>query len=1015
MKHLSVKKWFHRFAEKKIKIGDIAWILAVVICFSLVSQTAYYYDFRLSTAVEVEVPWLIKGDAAGSYYVVDKEKTRVLKITDGSLETVIQGCAPTGDTFYYADNICVADNGDVYVLDTGWSLTGFSVDSESILRYDRTGKALGACYTADYSDQYCDKHRIFGMDVRGDQLYFVTADDDGFSLMRMDTVTEECETAQTWVMDDAITLIQDFVIDTESLSVYAIDKRGKLLLAESGAQTAALLYELPSEQSAEQSAPDGPAPDRIAFYRGGMGQSGEVYVTDIASGRLLRFSEDNGWQMETVLTGTNMWNVSSVRQTDGGECLTYISDGAACVADRNGDELLKFTEVEKSAGYLGRELLFDLLVVLGLLGAVYLLIRGTALLTSFSYTSTQKIGMLVICTVVAVSIILVYGLMGQFRDTYRGELLTKLTMISQIVSNSMDEEEIEDITSPQNFMNGSYRNLWDKMATMVDKEYSYSEDLYCNILRYDGEKGYAVAYLDNSIGTYYPLTDEETEEVRQVYKSGEIFQSNVQSETGSYIYVHTPIFNSGHQVIGVVSVGTLSDVIDGKISVMTQNIIIAMIMIVLAIMFLFSEVLSFFDLRERYRTTMNGGGRAVPMHIVRVLVFITFMAFNMATSFLPVYIMGFVGKDIGMPTALANSLPMTLNLIAIGVTSVFCPGLIKKLGFARMAVLSGLMALLGDLSMAMSVNYAMIVAGLVLNGIGVGFITNSIHIFIASMSAEGAEENGFSLFNAASISGINCGMLFGSALAERIGQGSVFFVSAGAWGLVALAFILMGGRLTIRRGTDAPAAADSSGTEGKRGILRFIASPGILKFMLCIQVPYIVMNSFTYYYVPIYGSENGLTENIASLLIIICSLCSVYLSVAATNYLSRRFGGRAMYLSSLVTFAGLLLFAWRMTLPSLIFALVMIGVANSFGSSTRIDYFIRMKEAVRYGEDNAMGSYDLVDNIGESTGTIIFASIISIGFRTGILGLIGCVAGLNAVYALTEKKQEEKARPEREG
>ena len=1037
MRHLSVKKWFQRFAEKKIKAADVICILAVVICFSLVSQMAYYYDFLLSTAMEVQVPWLIKGDAAGSYYVVDKEKTRVLKIADGELETVIQGCDPEGDTFYYADNICIADNGDIYVLDTGWSLTGFSVESESILRYDKTGKMLGTCYAADYSNIYCDKHRIFGMDVREDQLYFVTADDDGFSLIRMDTASEECETAGTWTMDGAITLIQDFIVDTESLSVYAIDKRGKLLRAGIGAETVELLYELPGEprqpdmrpqgaQQPDMREPNTPESERIAFYRGGMGENGTVYVTDIASGRLLRFSEKNGWRMETILTGSNMWNVSSVRQTDGTEYLAYINDGAACVSDREGNQLLQFTEVKKSAGYLGRELLFDLLAVLGLLSAVYLLIRGAALLTAISYTNTQKIGLLVICTVVAVSIILVYGLMGQFRDTYRGELLTKLTMISQIVSNSMDEEEIEDIAYPQNFMNDSYQKLWDKMATMVDKDYGYSEDLYCNILRYDGETGYAVAYLDNSIGTYYPLTDDETEEVRQVYKSGEIFQSNVQSETGSYIYVHTPILDSSHRVIGVVSVGTLSDVIDGKISDMTQNIIIAMIMIVLAIMFLFSEVLSFFDLKERYRETLAAGRRAIPMHVVRALVFITFMAFNMATSFLPVYIMGFVGRDMGMPTALANSLPMTLNLIAIGVTSIFCPGLIKRLGFARMAVISGLIALLGDLSMAMSAGYVMIVAGLVLNGIGVGFITNSIHIFIAALSAEGEGENGFSLFNAASISGINCGMLFGSALAERIGQSSVFFVSAGAWGLVALVFVLVGGRLVIRRAENARGVLRISGAPegaaqgaareaaGKRGILRFIASPDILKFMLCIQVPYIIMNSFTYYYVPIYGSENGLTENIASLLIIICSLCSVYLSVAATNYLSKRFGSKAIYLSSLLTFAGLLVFAWRMTLPTLIFALVMIGVAGSFGSSTRIDYFIHMKEAVRYGEDNAMGSYDLVDNIGESTGTIIFAGIISIGFRTGILGLIGCVAGLNAIYALTEEKKD-KVRSAREG
>lgn len=991
----TVKKWINKFTEKKIMPVDIIWLLVVALCFSLVGQMAYYHDFRLGTTMEAQVPWLVKGDAAGSYYIVDKEKTRVLKISEGKLESVIQGCAPTGDTFYYADNICIADNGDVYVLDTGWSLTGFSVADERILRYDKNGDIIGTCYEADYSDTYCDKHRIFGMDMKDGELCFVTADERGFSFMQVNALTNECRRVSDWAMKDAITLIQDFVIDTDNMCVYAIDKRGKLLRGEVGSAEVSLLYELPAASA-------GTAQDteRVAFYRGGMGEEGTVYVTDIASGRLLKFSRENNYQMETVLTGAKMWNASYIKQDDGTESLAYISDGQVCIADPEGNLTDTFTEFEKSTSYMGKELLFDLLAAAGLIGAIHLFVRAIALLGTLSYTNTQKIGILVICTVITVSIILVYGLMGQFKDTYRGELLTKLTMISQIVSNSMEEEEIEDITSSQNFMNESYQSLWNKMDTMVDKEYNYSEDLYCNILRYDGTEGYAVAYLDNSIGTYYPLTEGETAEIKTVYESGKVFQSDVQSETGSYIYVHTPIFGADGQVIGVVSVGTLSDVINAKISVMTQNIIIAMIMIVLAIMFLFSEILSFFDLREHHKTELSAGRRAIPMHVVRVLVFITFMAFNMATSFLPVYIMRFVSRDIGIPMALANSLPMTLNLAAIGITSIFCPKMIKRLGFAKMSVLSGIIALTGDLLMATSLNYMMVIGGLVLNGIGVGFITNSIHIFIASLSAEGSDENGFSLFNAASLSGINCGMLFGSALAERIGQSKVFFVSAGAWGLVALVFLMVGRQLVIKR-----MEKEGDGVE-KKGIISFIASPSILKFMICIQIPYIIMNSFTYYYVPIYGNENGLTENVTSLLIIICSLCSVYLSVVATNYLTKRFADRAMYLSSIITFAGLLLFAWRMTLPSLILALVMIGIANSFGSSTRIAYFIRMKEAVKYGEDNAMGSYDFVDNIGESGGTIIFASIISVGFRTGILGLIGCVAGLNAVYALTGKKKK---------
>lgn len=977
------KSFVERITQKRIRPIDVILVLVLVLAGLFAARNAYRYDWDLGATVELESPWMVRVDDYGKQYIIDREKSRIIVAAEGEVERIINGAAPRGGTFYSAENMDIADNGDVYIQETGWSPTGFSLDYESILKYNAQGEFVEVCYEADYSRLYTDKHRLFGMEVEGDSLYFVAADDEGFSLHRLALSGGEAERVCRWELEQAYTLIQDFVVCPEGGGAYAIDKRGKIYLAALG-EGLELLYDL--EQDASLSG------EKNMFYRGAAGEAGKLYVTDIASHRLLAFSPETGYKLETVLEGAQMWNVSCRAMADGTRLLAYVADGGVHTAKGDGSGQRHFFSYAKSQAYIIREALFDGAVLLAALAALLLAARLAAVLLTISYSNTRKISILVISTVIVVSAIIVYGLMGQFRTIYRNELLTKLSMAAQIVENSLDGEMLSDIERPESYMNESYQKLWSSMRMVLDKHYEYSKDMYCNILRYDGNIGYAVAYLDNSIGTFYPLTDVETEQVRQVYETGITVGSDVQSETGSYIYVMLPILDGNGQVEGVVSVGTLSSVLDGKITEMTNHILIAMVMIVLVIMFLYGEVISFFELREKAAQGGGKGKKPIPMHIVRLSVFITFMAFNMATSFLPVYILRFVREDMGIPSALAASLPMTLNLVSIGLTSIVCPGLMKRLGFRSLAAVSGLIALCGDLMMAFCFQYGMVAAGLVLNGIGVGLITNSIHIFIASIADE--EKDGFSIFNAASLSGINCGMLFGSALAERMGQGNVYFVSAAVWGFVILIFLLIGRSFTLK----------GRGGEQKRGgMLRFIVSPSILKFMICVQVPYIVINSFTYYYVPIYGSEHGLSENVTSLLIILCSLCSVYLSVSVTNYVTKRFRGRAMYLSTVITFAGLLLFAWNMSLPSLVAALLLIGLANSFGSATRISRFIQMDAAVRYGEDNAMGAYDFVDNLGESTGSIIFASIISVGFSTGILTLLGCVGGLNALYALTEK------------
>ncbi|NLC10985.1 MAG: hypothetical protein GX767_01855 [Firmicutes bacterium] len=277
--------------------------------------------------------------------------------------------------------------------------------------------------------------------------------------------------------------------------------------------------------------------------------------------------------------------------------------------------------------------------------------------------------------------------------------------------------------------------------------------MYCNILKRESDEAYAIAYIDSSIGAYFPLFDAEAAEVHRVYDTGEVLLSSTVSETGPYIYVKAPIYDNDGKVIGVVEVGTLSDVLDSSVNQMLRAIVVPLIMIILVILFVFSEIFSFIDLCSKYKEEVQENKQAVPLHLVRFLVFITFVAFNMATSFLPVYILRFVGEGIDIPRELAGSIPMSINLVFLAITSLFCARLLNAFSFRKVAVFSGCIALCGDLILALSQNYAMIVSGLILNGIGVGLITNAIHIYLASSKFGGNKVSGygFSIFSAASL------------------------------------------------------------------------------------------------------------------------------------------------------------------------------------------------------------------------------------------------------------------------
>lgn len=978
-----IQKLWNWFARKRLDIVDIILIIVLVGSALYGYKNMYKYDLGFDKTLTLSNPWLVKTDNSGNSYVVDKERSRIVVIDkSGQVSRVICGNDPDGNTFYYPDNIYVDDKGGVYVHDIWWNATGFSLDGEGIMYYTPDGKFNKNIYEVNYNKIYCDKHRIFGMTEYEGLIYFITADEKGFALNSVSPSDGKVSTLAAYSLKDAITLIQDFAINPAPKVVYAVDKRGKLIEASNGAVTQVQdVYKKTTTN------------EKIALYRTAVDNNGKVYVTDIASNRLLSFSKKDGYQYSKVAEGSALWNVA-VNNESGN--VSFVVDGQIRVLDSTGKIILEGSNFAKSTEQLQKEILFELSLLLAALSALYVFIRLLFFVVTFKYTENQRIGVLVATAVLIVTAITVNQLMSDFKSTYRDEILNKLEMSAQIVSSTTDIEALKNIKTPKDYMNDNYKKLLSSINSTLNKNYAYSNDMYCNILKYDGNEAYAVAYIDNSIGAYYPLFGSEAEEVQKIYKSGELLHSDSVSETGSYIYVKAPIFDHDGKVIAVVEVGTLSDVLTGSVNEMLRKISIPLLMLILVILFAFSEIFSIFDLRSKYKQEVKTNKRAIPLHVVRFLVFVTFMAFNMVTSFLPVYILKFVGEGIGISREFAGSIPMSVNLVFIGLTSLVCARLLNAFSFRRVAVLSACIAFGGDFTLAIAHNYTMIVIGLALNGLGVGLITNSIHMFIASSKFGENMDNGygFSIFSAASLSGINCGMMFGATLAENLGQSNVFFVSSAAWLLVILIFLFLGRNITFY-------TEEKAKEHGSLTLKQFIFNKNVLCFMALVQIPYIVMNSFTYYYVPIFANLQGLGENESCILIMLSSLCSVYLSVALTNYLGNKIKYNTIYLSSFITFLALILFGLRTSVPILIVTLIMIGIANSFGTTSRLEYFTSSKEATAYGQDRTMGIYNFIDNIGESAGPMLLASIISTGFLVGIVKLVSVFTGMNGLFALS--------------
>ena len=98
-------------------------------------------------------------------------------------------------------------------------------------------------------------------------------------------------------------------------------------------------------------------------------------------------------------------------------------------------------------------------------------------------------------------------------------------------------------------------------------------------------------------------------------------------------------------------------------------------MAVLAVLILlfgifFEEVLAFLEDKRKYQEREKKENGIFPCHWIRLIIFGVFATYDMTASFLPVYLMRYVQNAHFHNTELAASLPVTINIFVIGVTSL---------------------------------------------------------------------------------------------------------------------------------------------------------------------------------------------------------------------------------------------------------------------------------------------------------------------------------------------------------
>ncbi|MGO5115157.1 MFS transporter [Candidatus Avoscillospira sp. LCP25S3_F1] len=969
-----------------------------------------------SRTVTIGDPTAMLYGAGDQTYIIAGGSTSILVLNEEGqyIRTIPGGTQAQG--FYYAQTLAADEAGNLYIHDRLLSDNGKDVATERIAVYNSHGGFVDYLYEQphDLDTGGENRNRIYGMVWQDGGLSFVRVDQDSFALCRLDVDTGTVTEQQVYAYPSAYRYLMYAAID-ETQQVYFSDKYGSIWQAEPSGDHRCI-YDASAHGNEDffsiaanlACLPDG----SICFNDIGQRQICRILpdgTVELVVGRgepLAELPEAfNELPIYSYIGATPQGGLSAIycEYTYDTASEDYVYDYCVYARDAQGQVLLNTAQVEKAPSVQIKGWLAAaagvILAALLLYGAVQMVRAGWLGKTN----QRTRIQMAVILAAVLSAALASVVLVGDLNQRYLGERTSKMTNMAVLMARDLQPEDIRSIDSPEDYNSPAYQRIDASVKEILLSDLN-DDGTYCTI--YQERNGIVcIIYSDEGLNNvFYPMSGVFAGSYEaEIYETGELQQfSAFSSAEGHYAFTLAPIFDESGQVVALMEVGTDLYAFTAANQRLIRETLLTVLMIVVTCVLLFSEATVFLDALRRNRQERKQGILR-DVGIIRPIAFLIFFAGNMSTAFLPVYGVQLWDASMGMGQEFASAIPLSAEVMMTAIFSLFGGFLVDRMGTKSLIASGGILFMAGLALCGLAPNLWVLIGGSVVLGIGEGLVLVALNTFISNYGEEEQRNRGFSGYNAAYLSGMNCGTVVGSLAADQFGYRNVFYMAV-AVSLAALVLAIV----CLHKQTT-PAEAKEQEEKGI-STLQFLLRPRVWIFFLFMLMPYLISASFLSYFFPIFGEEHGLSTSFVAIAFLISGVIAIYLGPTLTRVISHRLGDRgSLILASAIYVGSFALFAIRPSVGACFAIIAMLAVADSFGLSMQAVYFSALPEVRLYGAGKAMGLNSAVESIAQTVGPMIFAAVLMMGVERGVMVLaqgMGVMLLIFVVSVILDRRRE---------
>ena len=953
-------------------------------------------SFSLSSTVPFENLSKAAKCADGSFAVVFDSNKRIARTgADGELIYLIPARNDPEKGFFFANEIAFDPAGHLYVASTYIDTATLTVNREAIVRFSPEGRPEAVVYSLEHSpDRYTDNiGTIRSLQWTPDGLRFCLVQADGIRGVRADPAggapAEETVTPLAHADDNVIyaTISADgreLAYSTAATEIYAGAPGAALAKRYDGRNLPDEVQSIPSDLHY--------LGDELVFSD--LGRDAIVKLTGPDAAEPLfdkAIAQAHGYADDFYECKSFQIGPEDLVLPNNGKVVHFRTAAPAAIRTQDraqGDAALW---VRRAAIWL--QLATFAVLALAL---VFLAIRHASPDGRRMAKQVALVG-LMIGTAVGITTYMIFNNMNRRLEEEARNNLRGYLAVGQIV---VDADAVDRIQHVKHYMNADYQAVLKQLCQTITRDGAIDPSTYSGIYKTFGDKLSALAYHDGLRGIFYPYDYQYSQSIyAQVAATGEPYVGEIVDIYGVWLNGVVPLVNAAGATVGLLEVGVDQSAQREANRALFKSTLIDLAMVLFVLLFIFFEI-GFFSSH-----VLDPAGRNDPAAGARydegALRFVSFTALAgvfLSASFLPLYIQTLAPALPRFPD-LVIGLPMAIETLCGALVAVLYGHVRVRAGLKTDIVLGCLVILAGMVATGLAATFARLIAGRVLVGMGMGLLMIAFRTYFLIEKDEGRKESGIIALTAGVIAGINTGSVAGGMLAARIGMRAVFGVQAGLLALAALAALaLVRGR---RRG---PPAAAAAGVPTAWTFLRARAVWGFFVFMF---LPVTACGLFLGFLFPLFAAAHGHTINEIGLAFMLFGAASVYLGPGLTRLTTALFGARlAMPAGALIMALALLQFACFQTLAAAYATIILFGLTESLLFNQGLSYFSSLPGVRRFGEDKAMGVYNVFESGGEALGPLMFGLAASLSLGTGIAAIAGALAGCAGLFWLLTGRRE---------